>query len=108
MNFAKHNAREVEAVRIITKFLKKKLLYKRIKEELRLPGFKYCSGVVRTLGLALVYTMVANDENSHFVLKLTERETDPKKPVKIVDRGYIKYDVMADALRKTTAKEEGC
>jgi len=55
------------------KWLRRNVVRKRCLVELRKEGFKYLSGVIRMLGLTLVYVLAASDDNTRFAITLTER-----------------------------------
>lgn len=65
---------------------------KHIKQEQRRPGFKYVSGVVRIAGLALVYVLLASDDQKGFAITVSER-SDSRK-VLVVERAFIKETVL--------------
>lgn len=49
------------------------------------------------LGLALVYTLLANDDNSQFILSMSEREAN-ERPQVIIENAFVKYEVLMEAF----------
>ena len=58
----KLETRQASAASVLSRAVKRWIIRKRIKEELRRPGYKYQSGVIRMLGLQLVYVMMNHDD----------------------------------------------
>lgn len=98
-------ARKANAARILQRGIRRWLIRTRIKHELRRPGYKYQSGVVRMLGLQLVYVMMNDDKENVFTLTLSERKSQ-SKPIFIVQR-YILNDNLVKEAIKSTKEEDG-
>jgi hypothetical protein len=98
-------ARKTNAARILQRGIRRWLIRTRIKHELRRPGYKYQSGVVRMLGLQLVYVMMNDDKENVFTLTLSERKSQ-SKPIFIVQR-YILNDNLVKEAIKSTKEEDG-